>query len=62
MRKRIASVLTTWPFVISLAVLILNDWWLKSAFPGTLTGKLSDFAGIAVVALLLLAAWPPHRV
>lgn len=43
---------------LSLAVLILNDWWLKGTCPGVITGKLSDFAGIAVVSLLLLAAYP----
>lgn len=61
MRNRIVSVLTTWPFIFSLAVLLLNDRWLKSAFPGVVTGKLSDLAGIAVVALLLLVAWPNRR-
>ncbi|MBL8512530.1 MAG: hypothetical protein JNJ55_00955 [Betaproteobacteria bacterium] len=54
-------ILTTWPFLLSLSVLLVNDWYLKAAFPGVVTGKLSDFAGIAVVALLLLAAAPRHR-
>jgi hypothetical protein len=60
MQKRFLSIVTTWPFLVSLAVLVLNDWWLKGACPGAITGKLSDFAGIAVVSMLLLAAYPRH--
>jgi len=52
------SVLTTWPFVLALAALIVNDAWLKGAWPGLITGKLSDFAGIAVVAMLGLRRFP----
>jgi len=55
------SLLTTWPFVLALVVLIVNDAWLKSAWPGLVTGKLSDFAGIAVVTMLGLVALPRHR-
>lgn len=58
MRKRLFSIITTWPFLFCLAILIMNDWWLKDACPGVITGKLSDFAGIAVVSLLLLATYP----
>ncbi len=49
----------------ALAVLAVNDHVLKAAFPGPLTGKLSDFTGlivapplVAVVALLLLPRLP----
>ena len=52
---RLAATLTSAPFVMALIVLLANDWWLKEAFPGFVTGKLSDFAGIAVVALPLFA-------
>jgi hypothetical protein len=52
------SVLTTWPFLLALTTLIVNDAWLKGAWPGLVTGKLSDFAGIAVVTLLGLRLWP----
>ena len=58
---RIASVLVSWPFLLSLAVLISNDLYLKSAFPGWLTGKLSDVAGIYLLALLATAASPGRR-
>ena len=57
---RVANILTRWPFLVALAILLLNDFWLKARFPGLVTGKLSDFAGIAVVALPLLAAFPRH--
>jgi hypothetical protein len=56
MRATRVSVLTTWPFVLVLTVLIVNDAWMKAAWPGLVTGKLSDVAGIAVVALLALGA------
>jgi len=55
---RVVSTLTRWPFLAALTTLLLNDFWLKSQFPGLVTGKLSDFAGIAVIALPLLSAFP----
>jgi hypothetical protein len=55
---RVIRTLTHWPFLAALTILLLNDFWLKSQFPGLVTGKLSDFAGIAVIALPLLAAFP----
>jgi len=58
MRRRVLSIIITWPFLLSLVVLLVNDWYLKAAYPGFVTGKLSDFSGIAVVAFLLLAAFP----
>jgi len=60
MRNRTLAIFITWPFLLSLAVLLVNDWLLKRAFPGFITGKLSDFAGLAVVALPLFAAFPRH--
>lgn len=41
-----------------LVLLLLNDWCFKYAFPGAITGKLSDFAGIALVGTLAIAIWP----
>lgn len=57
-RQAIPAVMASWPFLASLALLLLNDGWLKAAHGGIVTGKLSDFAGLAVVGLLLHAAWP----
>jgi hypothetical protein len=39
--------------VASLIVLLLNDHVLKSAWPGAVTGKLSDVAGLVVLPLFL---------
>lgn len=36
------------------AVLFINDYLLKSAFPGVLTGKASDFAGLFVFPIVLV--------
>ncbi|MEQ1566441.1 MAG: hypothetical protein ABMA64_12440 [Myxococcota bacterium] len=37
------------------AVYGLNDWWLKAAHPGVLSGKLSDVAGLVVLPVTLFA-------
>ncbi|MCP4580714.1 MAG: hypothetical protein GY839_03805 [candidate division Zixibacteria bacterium] len=42
-------------FLIALALLLLNDHLLKAAYPGWLTGKLSDFAGLFVMAVFVYA-------
>lgn len=55
MRRHLSATLTTWPFIASLLLLLINDAWLKAAHPGLVTGKLSDVAGTALVTLLLLA-------
>ncbi len=57
--------------LLAIAVLLLNDHWLKAAFPSWVTGKLSDFAGLyffpffllAVIflALLVTTMWPQGR-
>jgi hypothetical protein len=41
----------------ALAVLVVNDWYLKGAqvLPGIVTGKLSDFAGLLFFPLLCTA-------
>jgi hypothetical protein len=39
--------------VASLVLLVLNDHLLKQAWPGVVTGKLSDVAGLVVAPLLL---------
>lgn len=40
-----------------LAVMILNDGWLRGAFPGWLTGKLSDFAAVLAYPAVLVTIW-----
>jgi hypothetical protein len=43
--------------LLMLVIWILNDHLFKDMFGNALTGKLSDFAGVAVVPLLPLAAY-----
>ncbi|MDR2209260.1 MAG: hypothetical protein LBE22_09860 [Azoarcus sp.] len=57
-QDRLLDVAVTWPFLLALLTLLINDWWLKSVYPNVITGKLSDFAGIAVLFLLLGALFP----
>lgn len=45
----------------ALALLILNDQFLKSAWPGLVTGKLSDVAGLILAPLVLQAGWESIR-
>jgi hypothetical protein len=49
------------PFLIALFVLLLNDHVLKAAYGNTLTGKLSDFAGILLVSLWVFD-WKPRHI
>ena len=39
-------------FFVAVVVLALNDHVFKSAWPGWVTGKLSDVAGVVVIATL----------
>jgi hypothetical protein len=41
----------------ALALLVVNDHLLKAAYPGPLTGKLSDVAGMVFFPILLAAGW-----
>ncbi len=43
------------PFVGSVLALAVNDHVLKPAWPGLVTGKLSDVAGVVMVAILATA-------
>ena len=48
-------------FLIPLLLLLLNDFVLKAAFPGFITCKLSDFAGLFAFAYFLAVLIPGHR-
>lgn len=52
------KVLGAWPFVASVVLLLANDLYLKAAYASWLTGKLSDFAGIFLVSVLVFALFP----
>lgn len=45
-------------YLAALIVLILNDHVLKDAYPGVVSGKLSDFAGVFLLATLLAVLFP----
>lgn len=48
-------------FLSSVAVLVLNDFYLKAQFGNFLTGKLSDFAGLFAFPLFFIALLPRRR-
>ena len=51
-------------FAVAVLVLFVNDHFLKAAYPGFITGKLSDIAGMIYFPLLLemlLAPMVKHR-
>jgi hypothetical protein len=45
-------------FIICVLTLILNDWYFKITFHNSLTGKLSDFAGLFAFPYLLSTLFP----
>ena len=47
--------------LVALVLLVANDHWLKAAFPGFVTGKLSDVAGLVLAPPVLQAAWELAR-
>lgn len=48
--------LLSWPFLLSLGALLLNDFILKRSVPGPATGFASDAAGIVFFPIALVAA------
>jgi hypothetical protein len=52
--------------LVALVALIVNDHWLKAAWPGPVSGRLSDVAGLILAPLLVQAIvetvlWAVHR-
>jgi hypothetical protein len=55
-RKVVPGELAVHPVVFgALVVLVVNDRWLKTAWPGYVTGKLSDVAGLVLLPVGLLS-------
>ncbi|MGJ7030370.1 hypothetical protein [Niabella hirudinis] len=48
-------------FLLSVLLLLLNDWLLKPVFHNDLTGKLSDFAGLFAFPFFLSALFPAKK-
>lgn len=53
MALRMQKIILSPGFVTGLFLLLLNDFYLKTAFPGLITGKLSDFAGLFTFPLFI---------
>src|SRR6187549_1056878 len=49
MKRKLESIINI-PFLACLAILLLNDFYLKIEYHNWLTGKLSDFCGLFVFA------------
>ena len=60
MKEKLRSINNT-PFLICLALLLLNDFYLKAAFHNALTGKLSDFCGLFVFVTFWSAVLPGRK-
>ena len=58
MSERNLNVLASPGFLVSLLLLLLNDFIFKAQFHNGLTGKLSDFAGLFVFPLFWSALFP----
>ena len=58
MLRRKLSLLESPLFLASLALLAVNDIFLKPIEINWFTGKLSDFAGLSALLLTLIALWP----
>ena len=64
MRERIGTsvrALASPVAVVSLVLLVLNDHVLKQAWPGVVTGKLSDVAGLVVAPPSAFGGRAPGR-
>jgi hypothetical protein len=60
--KRASALLLSPPFLIALSLLAINDALLKSQFPGFVTGKLSDVAGLFAFVVFICALIPRRRI
>ena len=60
MKDKLRSI-TNIPFLISLGVLLLNDFHLKQEYHNVLTGKLSDFCGLFVFVSFWSALLPNRK-
>ena len=59
--NRLVNTVGSWPFVVSLALLLANDLYLKLEYPGLITGKLSDVSGVFLVTYLSVGVFPRAR-
>jgi hypothetical protein len=62
MRERSLTLLGSPPFLVAVVLLLANDFVLKQQFHNSVTGKLSDVAGLFAFALFWSAILPQFRV
>jgi antitoxin component YwqK of YwqJK toxin-antitoxin module len=60
MREKLNSI-NNIPFLVCLAILLLNDFYLKTEYHNWLTGKLSDFCGLFIFASFWTALFPSKK-
>lgn len=61
LKKQYYGLLKANVFIACLLVLLVNDFYLKSEFPGLITGKLSDFAGLFAFPYFVAVLSPKNR-
>lgn len=54
------NVLTSFFFLMALALLLLNDHYLKTEYHNWITGKLSDFSGLFVFSIVISLFFKKH--
>ncbi len=59
-QKSYISLTSNW-FIIGLVLLLFNDFYLKYAYPGFLSGKLSDFAGLFIFPFFIAVFIPKPK-
>ncbi len=53
--------LVSFPFLLCLGLLIINDLWLKDLYHNVLTGKLSDFCGLFIFLIFWTVLFPKRQ-
>lgn len=61
MKESSSNILTSPGFLTALVLLLLNDFFLKSYLHNSITGKLSDFAGLFIFPLFWATLFPRFR-
>jgi hypothetical protein len=61
MNRRCFGILSSFPFLTALLLLLTNDLLLKNHFHNEITGKLSDFSGLLVFVVFFIALLPKNK-
>lgn len=48
-------------FILSISLLLVNDFSLKYQYHNWLTGKLSDFAGLFAISIFFFSIFPKYK-